>query len=484
MNQMMNIPPRQEIGLSILFLLLILWSMPVWVFAEEIEIGNVTEILAGFDQEEKRRESIDELLEGFDKSPAAQKAIPQRTRTSHFHLSGWFKLAGTYNFAHHAPEEGETDWRGLSRLRPELLLEGDLRLPDTWRLFVSGKGFYDFAYALNGRDDYTDEVLDEYEHELELREAFLAGRLTDSVDLKLGRQIFVWGRSDNLRVTDVLNPLDQREPGLTDIEDLRLPVTMVRLDGHNGPWTLTGLVIPEIRFDKTPVYGHDFYPSDQPLPSKDRPDEGFGHAEYGAALNGVFSGWDISFYGARFYDDQFHLVLNRYGELFRKHSRLTMFGVAGTWALGNFLLFGEAAWFDGLEFFNTDGSFSRTDLLAGVEYSGFRDTTISFEILRQHLNGFDRRLAEAPDEATENLSVAVLRLSRTFMHERLTLTALAYNYGLDGDEGALQRLQGAYDLRDGLTMTVGVVLFKSGDLPVFRSVADNDRFFAEVKWSF
>ena len=51
--------------------------------------------------------------------------------------------------------------------------------------------------------------------------------------------------------------------------------------------------------------------------------------------------------------------------------------------MGNFLLFGEAAWFDGLEFFNADGSFSRTDLLAGVEYSGFRDTTISFEILRR-----------------------------------------------------------------------------------------------------
>ena len=90
--------------------------------------------------------------------------------------------------------------------------------------------FYDFAYEIQGRDKFTQEVLDENENELEFDEVWLLGSITDRLDLKAGRQIVVWGKSDNIRVTDVLNPLDLREPGLTDLENLRLPVTMTKLD--------------------------------------------------------------------------------------------------------------------------------------------------------------------------------------------------------------------------------------------------------------
>ena len=65
----------------------------------------------------------------------------------------------------------------------------------------------------------------------------------------------VWGKSDNLRVTDVLNPLDNREPGLVDIEDLRLPTTMTKLDLYLGDWNLSGMVVHEVRFNKAPALG-------------------------------------------------------------------------------------------------------------------------------------------------------------------------------------------------------------------------------------
>ena len=425
-----------------------------------------------------------EALEGFDDTPVmTTTAIPAAESDAPFKLSGWFKLGTTWNFAHQAPEAEQTDWRGLSRLRPELLLEGDLRLPAEWRLFAAAKGFYDFAYAINGKDDYSSEVLDEYEHELELREAYIAGPLSSAVDLKLGRQIVVWGRSDNLRVTDVLNPLDQREPGLTDIEDLRLPVAMARLDAHAGPWTLTGLFIPEIRFDKQPVYGHDFYPSEQPLPPEAIPADGFHNAEYAAALNGIFSGWDISFYYANFYDDNAHLKLTD-SELMRRHSRLNMLGLAAERAIGNYLLYGEAAWFDGLEFYHSEHSYSRTDLLGGIEYSGFRNTTLSVELVRRHLNGYQAQLVLSPDEARKNSYQSVVRLSRSFLHERLILTALAGYFGSHGQDGALHRLEGEYELTAGVHATVCVVLFKSGNLPAFKTIGDNDRLIVELKWNF
>ena len=39
-------------------------------------------------------------------------------------------------------------------------------------------------------------------------------------------------------MVDVLNPTDSREPGLIDIDDSRLPVTMTQLDYYTGDWNL------------------------------------------------------------------------------------------------------------------------------------------------------------------------------------------------------------------------------------------------------
>ncbi len=111
-----------------------------------------------------------------------------------------------------------------------------------------------------------------------------------SLDIKVGRQIIVWGRSDNMRVTDVLNPLDLREPGLTDIEDLRMPVAMTRLDFYHGNWNVTGVAVHEQRSDKKPSYGSDFYPLPLvfgPLPDKEPKSEidNTGFAEIGVNGN-------------------------------------------------------------------------------------------------------------------------------------------------------------------------------------------------------
>ncbi len=427
----------------------------------------------------------DLVLDGFEEPAAASgnRLGPESLgpmSPSAVRFGGWARVGGTWNFAHSAPPEGETDWRGLSRLRPEVQINGDLRLPRSWRLYGAVQGFYDLAYVLRGRDGFTREVIDEYERELEVREAFVAGPLSGRLDLKAGRQIVVWGRSDHIRVTDVLNPLDLREPGLTDVEDLRLPVTMVRLDYHGGPWTLTALLIPEIRFDKRPVFGHDFFPSDRPLPPEEVPESGVRNVEYAAALTGIFPGWDISFYLADRYDDQPHAEAGQDGAIL-KHARTTMAGAASSIALGNVLLFGEAALTRGLKTFGAAGPFSRTDFLAGIEYAGFSDTLISFETAYGRLNGYRPVLSfDHPDR--ERIQT-VLRISRTFQRERLTLTAVAFT-GAKGEDGALQRVQATYDLRDGVALTAGVVLFQSGGSPHFRGTGDNDRAFAEVKWSF
>ncbi len=454
---------------------------------------TIQDVLDGFDDEPKdanKSKATDELLEGFDDDSKESKPelSKEKIKPSIFSLNGDVELGASYNFAHDKPEGNETDWRGLSRLRTELNLELNAKFSSSWQARISAKGAYDFAYAIKGRDEFTDEVLDNYEKELELGETYIQGSLTKSLDIKLGRQIVVWGKSDNIRVTDVLNPLDIREPGLTDIEDLRLPVAMSKLDYYIGDWSLTGIAIHEIRFNKSPEYGSDFYPGSQPPPHEDKPDHGGKNTEYAVAINGILSGWDIAFYWADYYNDMPHMELVSAGpppQIEWKHKRLKMLGAAFNAAVGNWLLKTEAAYIDGFEFFNSpDKDYSRTDVLAGVEYSGFKDTTMSIEAVNRHINDFDETLELPPAEAQEDEFQWVFRLTRDFLNDTLTLTLLASTFGGTGQDGAFQRVSAEFDVTDSIEIAGGVVLYQSGDLAMYRNIGDNDRLFCEIKYSF
>ena len=401
---------------------------------------------------------------------------------------GYVKLSSGYNFSHKKPETGETDYRGLSKLRGELQLELNMRFSQNWQGLISGKGTYDGAYQLNGKKDYTEEVLNEYEDEGELREAYVIGRLTNSLDIKAGRQIVVWGKSDTIRITDVLNPLDLREPGLTDLEDLRLPVFMTKLDYYFGNWNLSGIAIHEIRFDKQPAFGSDFYPYTTPLPPEEKLSDGGDNTEYGIALKGIFSGWDLSFFYAHIFWDTPHATLvtaSLSPELLLSHPRVHMMGSAVNVAIGNWIVKGEAAYIDGLEFFNEpDESYCRIDAMMGLEYYGFDDAVVIFEIADRRINGFDSMLKQSPDQAQKKSSQMVLHLSKTFLNETLELEGLFSFFGLDGKDGRIQRLAAIYDISDAVEIKGGILLYQSGDLPEFAHIGDNDRVFAEIKYSF
>lgn len=462
----------------------------------EVSDDTMQDVLEGFEDDQQdieKSKTSNDFLEGFDddtkeagpeQPPELQK---DEIKPSVFSLNGDVELGASYNFARDKPEGNKTDWRGLSRLRTELHLELNAKFSSSWQARISGKGAYDFAYSIKDRNKFTDDVLDNYEKEFELGETYIQGSLTKSLDVKIGRQIVVWGKSDNIRVTDVLNPLDMREPGLTDIEDLRLPVAMSRLDYYLGDWGLTGIAIHEIRFNKNPEYGSDFYPGSKPSPHEDKPEHCGKNTEYAAAINGIFSGWDISFYWADYYNDMPHMELISAPppQTEWKHARLKMLGAAFNAAVGNWLLKTEAAYIDGFEFFNSPGKeYSRIDALAGIEYSGFKDTTVSMEAVTRHINDFDQALELPPDETQEDEFQWVFRLTRTFLHDTLTLTLLASTYGATGQDGAFQRFSTEYDVTDSIEITGGVVLYQSGDLAMYRNISDNDRLFFNIKYSF
>ena len=461
------------------------WLPPAALSAEESM--PLDEVLQGFESGAPLASppsSLDDVLQGFDETQSEEtRPVDGRIEPGGaWQFSGEIDFFSSYNFAHERPAPGETDFRGLSSLRTrvDLELEGDLA-PD-WRLHLGLYGFYDAVYQIRGRDNYEPALLAASESEAEVGETYLQGSLGSAFDLKLGRQILVWGKSDNLRVTDILNPLDLRQPGIVDIEDLRLPVTMAKLDYFFGDWDFSFIAIPEVRFSKLPPYGSDFYQGVAPPPPELIPADGVDNMQYALAANGIFSGWDLSLYWADVYRDQRYLEIAG-GAPELRHSRISMAGTAANVAVGNWLLKGEFAYLSGLELSGLPGvKRDRTDFLLGVEYSGFDDTIISAERVLRRLSDFDETLAAAG--YSENQWQTALRYQGEFLHARLKLTGVATFNGESLDKGGFVRFSGDYELAEAQILTVGVIFYEEGGAPPFYHIGDNDRVFAGYSYSF
>ena len=452
---------------------------------------GVNEVIEGSDESTgKKADELDKVMDGFDQpSGDAEEKDEHGLRAS---LPEWLEITGSLgmsssiNLLSHRAPPWKINAHGLSRLRTRADLQADFKLPSSWRLRMAGHIFYDWAYLILDRDNFTDDVLDENEKEVELGEAYIQGRLRPDLDIKFGRQIVVWGTSELLRVTDVLNPLDQREPGMVDIEDLRLPVTMTKLDYYlNNRWGITGLTIHEVRFNKEPPFGSDFSPSTVPLPYEDIPEFSFKNHEFTMALTGRLTGWDLSFHGAWLFNDNSHIENAGQRALIQKHSRLAMFGGTVQIARGNWLIKAETALLKGLEFSNLPAQKkSRIDILAGVEYSGFRETTITLEAVNRHLLGYDEGLMISPDEKRENEFQSVLRINRDFYNDTLHLAFLVSAFGIRARDGSFERAQIEYDWTDNISITFGAIFYQRGEKTFFKAIKDNDRMFLEFKYSF
>ncbi len=160
-----------------------------------------------------------------------------------------------------------------------------------------------------------------------------------------------------------------------------------------------------------------------------------------------------------------------------------MAGAAVNVALGDWLVKGEAARFEGFMFNNSPGvRKSRFDALAGVEYSGITDNTFSLEFANRRILDFNPALKAAG--AHENEYQTALRYQGNFIHDTVHAVAVASFFGLGGEDGAFGRLSIKYDVNDSLSATAGVVWYQSGDNWFFRKIGDNDRLFLDIKYSF
>lgn len=427
-------------------------------------------------------DSPDEFFGGFDEYDIAPSSSEDASDRK-FEVGGQLALSSSYSY--------ELDTRNLPELEPydgvskvQALLRAHTNLYfRQWRLHIEAKGYYDWFYELQGQDRFSRTVLDTQRSETEWHEVYIQGDLLENLNLKTGRQILSWGRSDNLRVLDQLNPLDLREPGSTDIEDIRLPVNMTRLRYSVNAWTLELIGIHEIRFNKLPAPGSEYLPRVVALPDEVIPGEDW-NSEHALSLTGVFPGWDISFHHARLYDDRPYLATDGFAGPKLRHSKLNVSGFAFNRTLGAWLLKGEYARVENFRSINNPIShWDRSDILLGIEYGGLVNAQIALETSLQHLHDY-RQTELSTLGVDEDLWQSAFRVSHTFMNERLNLLLVALFLGDRLDDGRVYRAMIEYKPVDALTASLGLVVYVAGRGQEISQFDDRDRVLIGLKYHF
>jgi len=317
-----------------------------------------------------------------------------------------------------------------SKLSLDLKLE--YLLDDATKIKSNIKAYKDFHTNTNDTTDFN------------LNELSIEGKIKDNVDYKVGRQIVVWGKSDNIRITDILNPLDKTMVGMIDIKDLRLGRVMSKLDYYSGSWSFSGIVLHENRYSMMPTLGSDYY-----MPYS-YPQEPNTELFSGVALsaNASLEGQDISFYASHQYMDN-------------STSKSDMLGFAYNKVFGNYLFKTELA------YFHNDITDAKTDALIGLEYNGIDEGSISFEVANKD----------------DDIQYAI-RFSQSYINNTLDFTALYSGFGKNLEDGGFARVWFDYDIDDEFSSSFGIITYQDGENLFWKNIKDNDKVFCNLKYNF
>jgi len=303
---------------------------------------------------------------------------------------------------------------------------------------------------------YTDQGSNiNNDNDVDLNEIFLQGSINSKLDIKIGRQIVVWGKSDNIRITDTINPMDMTTPGMVDIKDLRLGRFISKADYFlNNKWSISTMLLHENRYSTIPEFGSEYTTDNKNfynMKKVEEPSNSLDNTGFAASLSGNLSGQDIAFYLSNQYIDN-------------TTYRSNMLGAAYNKVIDSFLLKTEVAYFDN---YDSDTIDSKIDSLAGVEYNGINDGSISFELANKN-----------------NTTQYSVRFNQSYLNQTLDFTTLYSEFSDKLFNDGFVRSWVDYDIDDKLTVSFGIIDYMGSDDPQFKLIKDNDRVFTSLIYNY
>lgn len=384
------------------------------------------------------------------------------------------QVKGFLDTYHAARTENKADWMASrTRARGEVKLEKGAA-----SLFVSMNATYNAILK-----DRTG---------MELREAYLA-YAKGNLDLRVGRQIVVWGVADALRLTDCVSPCDYTEFLAQDYDDIRMPVNALRTRYTWRSVTFEAICNPVADFFILPTDRHNPWaltlPS-APLPytidlESCKPEKRLRNMEYGGRITTNLSGIDFSLSVLRTWNKMPALSLtvsdNGKSLLVKgEYRRMTMLGADCSLPVGQFVLRGEAAcYFDEAQSRGVGKDVvcrNTYNILAGVDWYPGNDWNFSAQYCHKYTAGNLDGLS-----VYRHAALATARISKELMRNSLKLSTFAYVDVSNG--GVFNRFSASYALNDQIELTAGYDFFHA-DKGKFAMYKQNSEVWVKAKYSF
>jgi len=383
------------------------------------------------------------------------------------------------------------------KIQNRLELKPEVVFDNGWQFRSRALLWYDAAMdvqASNGTD-LTAGIKQHYRTATQVKEAYLLYE-GDAFDLRLGQQQIVWGKTDGLRMLDVVNPLDMREFILDDFLDSRIGLAAARLNWYPDTdieQEIELLVIPDAQSAQAAPAGSRWAFATPATPSgltvqqlaSEQPNWSAKNTELGIAWRANVGGWDVStnyFYGWKDTPNALRNILRGVLQVKLKHFRMHTVGGSFSNAFGAFVVRGEMAAnlreginAQGTTFADTVQRKTTLNTALAVEWSRY-NWSISPQFFIRHINGWNNALLESKDSG-----FWTLRIATDFMHEKLKPEVLFLADWSAG--GWLARPKASYEWSDHITTTFGADIF-GGNHGFLGQFANNDRIYLESEYTF
>jgi hypothetical protein len=333
----------------------------------------------------------------------------------------------------------------------------------------------------------------------------------DNMDLRLGRQMIIWGKADGVFITDIISPKDLGEFLLRDFDEVRMGVTSLKADYYLGDNTIELVWIPQFTSTMMPDESSIWVRQ----PSFDLPTTiDYSQKEIPATLensetfikfSGMSSLIDYELMAGTMWDDDPTMHVNpemAIGEngpypvgliLTPQMHRLNLVGGSFSTEIKGKVIRGEAAYYTGKQFSAANPMMMNmpTDIvekdylhyLIGTDFN-IGETRLSTQFIQRKILDYDDNIVQ-----DENDNMMTFLINRTFLRETLTLQLFSY-IGLN-NEDALIRPTISYDIADGFELLAGANIFYRNDdteapdvLEMFGYFDENDMAYMKLKYSF
>lgn len=329
------------------------------------------------------------------------------------------------------------------------------------------------------------------ETKLELREAFFLYS-DKNWDLRMGRQIIIWGVSDGMRITDLVSPMDMTEFLAREYDDIRIPVTAIRGRYFNQWMNLELLYIPVSSYFILPTQKSNpwnFFPQQEGLEtiyfSDISPEASFENGEYGIRSSFFLNNLDFSISMLHTWNKmpvlERRLTTNNDSLLIYPHyNRLDMLGADLSVSAGQFVLRGEYALYIGelqsLEGEYTDIERNTSNFLLGIDWYPGYDWTLSAQYSHKLIPDYLDRM-----ENKSNTILSTISISKKLLRNLLHISTFAY---VDiSNQAFFNRSSIDYSLSDEIKIYLGYDWFH-GDSGMFGYYKDNSEIWMKGKFSF